>query len=61
MTLRNAISIAIPAVALLIVLAAPGQARWARRPWLIKQEPRRAAVAAVFTALLIIAIIHAVT
>jgi hypothetical protein len=56
MTLRDALSITIPAVALVALLAVPGEPRWTRRPWFIDGSPRRGPVAALFAAFLIIAI-----
>jgi hypothetical protein len=60
MTLRDALSIAIPAVALVVLVAAPGELRWTRRPWFIKGPPRRRSFAALFAALLVIAVAHSV-
>jgi len=59
-TLRDAISIAIPVIALVIILAVPGEPRWVRRPWFIKGPPRRGPMAAFFAAFLILEIVRVV-
>jgi hypothetical protein len=51
--------IAIPAAALIIVVAAPGEQRWLRRPWFINGPPRRGVVEAFFAILLVAAILRA--
>lgn len=56
MTFNDAITIAVPAIALIIVLAVPGEPRWLARPWFIKGPPRRGPIAAFITVLLIAAI-----
>jgi len=57
MTLRDALSIAIPAIALIgIIFAAPGEMRWSRRPWFIKGPPRRGPMAAFFAVFLVAAV-----
>jgi hypothetical protein len=61
MDLRTALSVAIPAVALLVVVASPGKARWLRRPWFIRSEPSRFAAALFFSMILGIAVLHAIT
>lgn len=62
MDLRTALFIAIPAVALLMVVASPpGKARWLRRPWFISREPRRFEFALFFSVILGIAVFHAIT
>lgn len=61
MTVRDALSIAIPALALLIALTAPGEPRWTRRPSVITGQPRRRALATAFAVLLITATVHAIT
>lgn len=59
-TLRDAISIAIPVIALVIILAIPGEPRWVSRPWFIKGPPRRGPLAAFFTAFLLLEIARVV-
>jgi hypothetical protein len=59
MPLRDVLSIAIPAVGLL-VLAQPGRPRWSRRPWFVSGPPRRWWFGLFFGALLVGAIIHVV-
>lgn len=61
MTLRDALSIAIPALALFAVLAVPGELRWAHRPSFITGLPRRTPIAIFFAALLGVAIVHTIT
>jgi hypothetical protein len=58
MTLRDALSIAIPAVGLVVALAVPGEPRWIGRPWFIKGPPRRGMWAAFFAAFLVIEVAH---
>ena len=58
-TLRDTLMIAIPAVALIIVVAAPGEQRWLRRPWFINGPPRRRVLEAFFAILLLVAIFRA--
>jgi hypothetical protein len=60
MSLRTALSIAIPAVGLLAVLAVPGELRSTRRPWLAKGQSRRLYVAVGFACLLVLAVVNAV-
>jgi hypothetical protein len=59
-SLHDALMIAIPAAALLIVLVAPGQPRWLRRPWFISGSPRRGLVGVLFAILLLAATFRAV-
>ncbi len=61
MSLRDALTIAIPALALFAVLAIPGEPRPTRRPWLTTHPHRRTQLAIAFSALLIIAIAHTIT
>jgi hypothetical protein len=56
MTLRDSLSIAIPAVALCALYAAPGEPRWTARPWFWTARPRRGPIAACFAVLLVVAI-----
>jgi hypothetical protein len=59
-TLRDALQIAIPAVLLVIVVPAPGEPRWVRRPWFINGPPRRGvpeAVCAIFLLLTILRVL----
>jgi hypothetical protein len=53
MTVRDTLMIAIPAAALIIVVASPGEGRWLRRPWFIKGPPRRGVLEA-FCAILLL-------
>ena len=59
MSLRDALTIAIPGLALLAVLVIPGEPRLTRRPWLTARRPRRTQLAIAFAALLIVAVAHA--
>ena len=59
MTSNDGIGIAILAIALITVIAVPGQPRWQARPWFIKGPPRRAPLAAFIAVLLVAAIAHA--
>lgn len=59
MGLRDAVMIAIPAVALLVVVSAPGELRWLRRPRFISGAPRRGVVGALLALLLLAAIFRA--
>lgn len=56
MTVRDALSIAIPAVALVALFAAPGGPSPTRRPWFVDALPHRGPIAACFAALLVFAI-----
>jgi hypothetical protein len=58
MTAVEVLSIAVSAVALL-VLVFRGGPRWTRRPWLLRQPPSRRMLALVVAVLLVIAVIHA--
>jgi hypothetical protein len=60
MTLRDALSIAIPGVALVALFVVPGELRWTRRPWFIdgRALSRRWPIA-IFGAFLVLAIAHA--
>jgi hypothetical protein len=60
MSLTTALSIAVPAVALLVVVAARGELRWIRRPWFVKGEPRRLMLGVLFGLLLAVALVRAV-
>jgi hypothetical protein len=40
--MTNALSIAIPALALFAILATPKQPRWTRQPWFTKAHPTAA-------------------
>jgi amino acid transporter len=60
MTLSDLLGIAMPAIVLIVVIAVRGEPRWLRRPWLIKDTPRRAPIAAFFAVLLLAAIAHAI-
>jgi hypothetical protein len=57
---RTALSVAIPAVALLIVVASPDKPRWVRRPSFIRREPSRFQAALLFFVFLGIAVLHAI-
>jgi hypothetical protein len=57
--MSDGLGIAILALALVAVLVAPGEPRWLARPWLIKDPPRRAWLAAFVAFLLVAAIIRA--
>jgi len=59
--MTNALSIAIPALALFAILAIPKQPRWTRQPWFTKAHPHRGYLAALAALLLLAAIIHATT
>jgi hypothetical protein len=59
MTTRDALSIALPAIALAFVLFLPGTPRWGRRPWFVTGPPRRGPLAAFCAVLLLFAVIHA--
>lgn len=61
MSLRDALTIAIPGLALFAVLAIPGDPRPTRRPWPTTRPPRRTQLAIAIGALLIIATAHATT
>lgn len=61
MTTRDALSIAIPALALLAVLWLPGQPRWLGKPLFAKGPPHRTPIAALFALMLIIATARALT
>lgn len=56
MSTGDALSIAIPALALLVTLWLPGEPRWLGKPWFVNGAPRRAPFAAFFAILLIVAI-----
>jgi hypothetical protein len=58
MTDGEAFSIAIPALALVVVLL-PESRRWGRRPWLVKEIPRRGLLAVFVSLLLLAAVLHA--
>jgi hypothetical protein len=59
MTLRDALSIAIPAVVLVALLVVPGELHWTRRPWFISDRVGRGPIAAWFGAILVLAIARA--
>jgi hypothetical protein len=59
MTTRDALSIAIPGIALAGILFLPETPRWGRRPWFFSATPRRGLLAGFFGALLLFAVIHA--
>jgi hypothetical protein len=59
MTLTDAISIAIPAIALIAVIAIPGTPRWLARPSFADGQPRRTPIAVFLAILLIAAIVRA--
>jgi hypothetical protein len=59
MTIRTTFSIAIPAVALLLIVLVLGQPRWLGKPWLVIGPPMRALLAVLFGLLLIVAIARA--
>lgn len=61
MSLRDALTIAIPGLALLAVLTIPNEPHPTRRPSLTARPPRRTQLAIAFGALLIVAITHATT
>jgi hypothetical protein len=61
MSSRDALTIAIPGLALLAVLTIPSEPRPTRRPWPTARPPRRTQLAIAFSALPIIAIAHATT
>ena len=48
MTMRTTFSIAIPAVALLLIVLVLGQPRWLGTPWLVIGPPMRALLAVLF-------------
>lgn len=55
MSLRDALGIAIPVLALVMIAFVPGEPRWLRRPWFMSDKPPRRAVLAVpFVAILLI-------
>lgn len=58
MTFTDAISIAIPAIALIALIAVPGTPRWLRRPWFVDDQPRRTPIAAFVALLLIAAVVR---
>jgi len=58
-SLRDALSIAIPAVGLLLV-ALPGRPRWLLRPWFAAVPPRRWWLGLFLGALLLGATVHAI-
>jgi hypothetical protein len=60
MTLSDLLGIATLAIALIVVIAIPGEPRWLARPWFIKGPPRRAPIAVFLAALLIAATARAV-
>jgi hypothetical protein len=58
MSRLDILSIAIPAVGLVIFLVSAGPLRWGRRPWFLSRPPRRKWFVVVFTALLVNAIVR---
>ena len=60
MDLRDALSIAIPALAIVAVLAIPGKPRMTRRPVGIAGPPNRLYIAGLFGLILAVAIVHVI-
>ena len=58
-TFNDSVSIAVPAIALIVIFAVPGEPRWALRPSFIKGAPSRAPMAAFFAVFLAVAIVRA--
>jgi hypothetical protein len=60
---RDAVEIAIPALVLFALVAVPGEPRWMRKPWFIKDGVvlRRRYIAVPFVVLLVVAIVNAAT